>query len=228
MPSPNCALCGAPVRPPHHAPAPETAPDLDMRPGEPTRSTLPGWVATCPQCGACAPDLATLPAAARAIVSSPEYQHLAGPEEVVAFLRWAMICEGLGHREEAGEAKLQAAWAADDAADIAASKYRRDAVALWGEARDAPMALRIVDLLRRAGDFPAAAAAADRAAALTSEESALQVLAYQRRLIAARDMGRHLISSAVRPPAATPHVAHGRIAAGRTQPGFWKRLLGGA
>ena len=88
MPSPNCALCGAPVRPPHHAPAPETAPDLDMRPGEPTRSTLPGWVATCPQCGACAPDLATLPAAARAIVSSPEYQHLAGPEEVVVNTSW--------------------------------------------------------------------------------------------------------------------------------------------
>lgn len=227
MPGTNCALCGAPSRTPYRAPQPETAPDLDMRPGEPTRSTLQSWIATCPQCGACAPDLAALPATARATVSSAEYQHVPGPEEAQPFLRWALICRGLGNQEDAAEATLQAAWAADDAADIAAGPLRRDAVALWGDRQDAAGALRIVDVLRRAGDFAAASAAADRAAGLPMEETAEQVLEFERELIARRDMGRHLISSAIRPPAATPHVAHGRIAAGRTQPGFWKRLLGG-
>ena len=36
------------------------APDLDGRPGEPARSTLPRWVQVCPACNAAARDLSFL------------------------------------------------------------------------------------------------------------------------------------------------------------------------
>src|SRR5437763_563145 len=120
MPEPACGLCGAPAPPPFRAPPPELAPELDLRPGEPARSTLSRWVLTCRSCGACAPDLAVLPA---------------------------------------------------------------------------------------------------EAAATHADEGAEAILAFQRARIAARDAGRHLISSALRPPARTPHVAHGRA----VKPAFWSR-----
>ena len=55
-----CAVSGAVVRPVFRAPAPELAPDLDFRPGEPARSTLRRWITECSGCGAASPDLSTL------------------------------------------------------------------------------------------------------------------------------------------------------------------------
>ena len=63
-----CGVCGGPARPAFRAPQPEIAPDLDMRPGEPARSTLRDWVQVCPRCGAAAPDLSALPPTAHAVV----------------------------------------------------------------------------------------------------------------------------------------------------------------
>ena len=69
--SKTCGVCGTPSRAPFRAPQPELAPDMDMRPGEPARSTLVDWVQTCPKCGAAAPDLSTLPSTARAVALWP-------------------------------------------------------------------------------------------------------------------------------------------------------------
>jgi hypothetical protein len=180
------------------------APDLDGRPGEPARSTLRRWVLTCRSCGACAPDLAALPAAAAAILQDPLYKDQASPT-----LRWALICERLGDINEAAQAVLQAAWAADDAGEAAvAQAHRRRAAALWAGSHDTPTMLRRVDVLRRAGDFAAASQAL--AEVPTQDESHAAIIAYQRARIAAADAGAHLISSALRPPARTPHVAHGK------------------
>lgn len=220
--APACALCGTPCRAAFQAPPAETAPDLDLRPGEPTRSTLRKWVITCRGCGAAAPDLVRLPAAARAVVDSAAYRALQGPD--AAFLRWAMIAEAVDEPADAAQAVLEAAWAVDDAGgDAAALRVR--AAALWGEPATAQDALRLVDVLRRAGAFDRAA---QQAAALLAraglDETDAAVLRYQQGLIAAADTGRHLLSSALRPPAQRPHVTHGRDA--KAPRSFWQRLAG--
>lgn len=218
--APVCAVCGAPCRPPFRAPAAELAPDLDHRPGEPARSTLARWVATCRRCGASGPDLAALPAGADAVVRSDAYQGLRGPGPAMPFLRWAAICEGVGDVPAAAEATLHAAWALDDAGEDAAD-LRRRAVQLF-EAADTEDGLRLIDMLRRAGDFAAATAWSDRLDRKSLDENSAAILAFQHARIAAGDTGRHMISSALRPPARRPHVTHGREPA----TGFWGRLFG--
>lgn len=211
-----CGVCGAPVRPPFQAPPAELAPDLDMRPGEPTRSTLARWVAVCRQCGAAAPDLPALPAGARAVVEGPGYRTLAGP--AAPFLRYAMLC---GAAERPG-VLLQAAWALDDAG-LDAAPVRREAAAGLAAAGTMQDALCAVDVWRRAGDMDAAAAEAARLLGRAGlDETDRLVLVYQQGLVAAGDTGRHLLSSALRPPAQRPHVTHGREGRG----GFWRRLAG--
>jgi hypothetical protein len=213
-----CGVCGGPVGPPFRPPPPELAPDLDLRPGEPARSTLPRWVSTCPHCHAAAPDLTALVPQLRAIVDGETYRNLATtcPPYALPFLRWAALCP-------APEPWLHAAWSADDAADTAnAIIWRHAAAAAWGESDDPANALPLLDILRRAGDFAAAAACAERLAAARLDESAAAILAFQCSRLAAGDTGRHLISSALRPPASKPHVAHTQPRKSR----FWARLFG--
>jgi hypothetical protein len=139
-------------------------------------------------------------------------------------LRWACICEALGSRAEAAEAVLQAAWALDDAGQDA-SDLRRRAISLWGEPASTDDALRLLDMQRRAGDFAAAQARADALDGAAGDENTAAILAFQRARIAEGDAGRHMISSALRPPARRPHVTHGTQAAATG--GFWRRLFGG-
>ena len=224
---PACAVCGTPARPPFRAPSAELAPDLDLRPGEPTRSTLLNWIATCRRCGASAPDLSAMPNGAGDFVRSAGYKTLRTTGPAMPALRWAYLCEHLGRRAEAAEATLQAAWALDDAGQDAA-EVRRRAVALWGEPQGTEDTLRLVDVLRRAGDFAAAEARAATLDDAAQDENTAAILAFQRARIAEGDTGRHMISSALRPPARRPHVTHGQDrAAGQGQgSSFWGRLFG--
>ena len=213
-----CGVCGIPAPPPFRAPPPELAPDLDLRPGEPTRSTLARWLQTCGGCGAVAPDLAMLTNAAGETVRSDDYRALrAEPPEALPALRWAMLCS----QAERAEALLQGAWAADDAGVDAAS-LRVRAANEWGEPTSIESALRLIDVLRRARQFAAAEARASDLAARPRDENSERILAYQRARIASGDAGRHMISSALRPPASMPHVAHGK----RASRGFWARMMG--
>jgi hypothetical protein len=217
----RCALCGGVARAPFRATqAPEIAPDLDMRPGEPVRSSLRDWLQACGSCGAAAPDLSVLPAVAKPVVQSAAYRALSqeAAEDILLFRRWAMICEAMGDRAAAAEALLQAAWAADDGADmVAAAKLRRDVAALWGDQPDPATALRLLDVLRRAGDFSAVEALG---AALVADGGldgfAASVVAFQRARAAARDIGRHLLTSAV-----PDHALPGDW----PKPGFWAWLF---
>jgi hypothetical protein len=196
-----------------------------MRPGEPTRSTLVQWVQVCRGCGACAPDLARLPAAAKMVVDSNQYRAVPKRAEQ-PFLRWAMIAGAIGEPSEAGQATLEAAWILDDAGRDAA-ELRRLAASLFADAPTLQDALRLVDVLRRAGEFDAAQARiADLLARRGLDESSAAILAYQQDLIAARDLDRHLLSSALRPPSQRPHVTHGRDLGTATKKGFWQRLTG--
>ena len=54
----RCGVCGTESRhPPFRPPPPEQAPDLDLRPGEPVRSSMARWLQQCPACGYAAPDI---------------------------------------------------------------------------------------------------------------------------------------------------------------------------
>ena len=225
MTEPACSLCGVACRAAFQPPPAETAPDLDLRPGEPTRSTLRKWLVTCRGCGATAPDLVRLPAAARAVVEGAAYRALRGADG--AFLRWAMIAEAVDGPAEAAQAVLEAAWMEDDAGRDATA-LRRRAASLWGEPATMQDALRLVDVLRRGGAFEAAGV---RVSALLArpglDETDAAVLRYQQGLIAAGDTARHLLSSALRPPAQRPHVTHGKAPGKAPIRGFWQRLSGG-
>lgn len=224
MSEPVCGACGGAVRPAFRAPAPEIAPDLDMRPGEPTRSTLRDWIQECPSCGAAAPDLSALSSTARAVVESDEYRMLSTAvlEETLPFRRWALICERTGDRPQQAEALLQAAWAADDAAAMTEpARLRAEVATLWDGTNDVELGLRRLDVLRRAGLFEAAEAWAAVMSERGPDELAGAIIAFQRGRVASRDIGRHLISSALPPPAHAPHVSHAK----RATTGFWSRLL---
>ena len=209
----NCALCGTPAPAPFRAPPQEGSPDLDGRPGEPTRSTLRKWLVCCPQCRAFAPDVSALPASAMGIVHSDEYRRLKTP-----FLRWAALVAGTA---EEATALLQAAWDADDDGQDA-KDLRRRAAAAWPAPTDLEAALRLADVQRRAGLLEAAS---DTLATLAPhlDDAAGRIAAFERARIEAADTGRHLLSSALRPPARTPHVAHGKP----TRGAFWSNLFGG-
>ena len=224
MSEPKCGVCGTPARPAFRAPQPEIAPDLDMRPGEPARSSLRDWVQICPSCGAAAPDLTALPSTARAVVESDEYRMLstAALEETLPFRRWALICERTGDRPQQAEALLQAAWAAEDVAAMSEpARLRSEVAALWDDTNDVELGLRRLDVLRRAGQFDAAESWATVLSERGADELAGAIITFQQARIAARDVGRHLISSALPPPAYAPHVSQGK----RATTGFWSRLL---
>ncbi len=209
--TPACAICGTRCRPPFRTPTAELAPDLDGRPGEPARSSLERWIALCPTCGAAAPDLAALPAEAARIVRSDDYA--AEPDR---FLRWSRIAAALGDAEAAAEAILQAAWLREDNGEDAADLRRRAAAHWPGDP------LRRIDILRRAGAMGEADALA---AALDGlHEDQRRIVAFQRERIAAGDAARHSISSALRPPARSPHVTHVQKPVGK--PGLLSRLFG--
>jgi hypothetical protein len=191
-----------------------------MRPGEPVRSTLADWLQACGTCHAAAPDLSTLPAAAKPVVESPAYRALSleAAEATLLFRRWAMICLATGDREAAAEATLQAAWAADDAAGMAeAARLRREVAALWADPPDLLTALRLLDVLRRAGEFDSVETSGTQTAAGELDEFAAAVVAFQRARAAARDVGRHLLSSAM-PDHALPDDL--------PKPKFWTQLFG--
>ena len=213
-----CGVCGRESRqPPFRPPPPEQAPDLDLRPGEPVRSTMARWLQQCPHCGYAAPSIARAhPAAAAAVTAAPFralIQDASHPPLARRFLAWGHVLEETGALHAAAEATLQAAWVADDAGkpDLARA-WRQEAVALWrsGPPLDPEQTVRVVDALRRAEAWEDAEATAGELASLSPPEAVAQVIALERRLVAARDSGRHTVASALPPPARRPHAAQQR------------------
>ena len=214
----RCAVCGTPAPEEFRPPRAVQAPDLDGRPGEPARSTLARWVATCHTCGASAPDLSALPAGTAKIIAGEDYLALRQPGPAMAHLRWARLAEAAGQRRHAAEALLAAAWATEDS-DLPSGDLRRRAALLFAPPDDDAGLLRLIDILRRAGAFEEAASLAG--SAKPQDETGAAILAFERARIGARDPGRHQISAALPPPAHRPHVSHGKTPA----PGFLKNLF---
>ena len=216
---PRCAVCGTGSRqPPFRPDPPEQAPDLDLRPGEPVRSTMARWLQQCPNCGYAAPNITRAhPAAAQAVAAAHFRALLAEtthPPLARRFLAWALVLEETGALHAAAEATLQAAWVADDLGrDDLARQFRLDAVALWrgGPPLDAEQNVRVIDALRRAEAWDDAAASADTLRRSEPPEEVLQVVGLEQKLIAAHDAGRHTVASALPPPSRRPHASHHRV-----------------
>jgi hypothetical protein len=226
----RCGVCGTESRHPAFRPAPpEQAPDLDLRPGEPVRSTMARWLQQCPGCGYAAPDITRAhPAAADAVRAAPFRALLAEsgtPPLARRFLAWALVLEETGALHASAEATLHAAWVADDLErPELARAWRLDAVALWrsGPPLDPEQTVRVIDALRRAEAWGDALTSAETLALTEPPEVVAQVLALERRLIQAQDTGRHTLATALPPPSRRPHVTHQRIEA--RGEGLWARV----
>lgn len=212
----SCAVCGRESQQRRlRAVSQNGPPDLDLRPAEMARSTMQHWLQQCPACGYVAPRIDEAEPQAAAIVQAGPYRALLAetsfPPLARRFLCRAMLLEEMGDLHGAAEATLQAAWVADDARkpDLARA-WRLDAVALFRQGPPPPLEqrVRIVDILRRAGDFGGAAAQAGELERAGLPDPVDRVLAFERRLIAAGDVRAYTVASALPPPAARPHVTH--------------------
>jgi hypothetical protein len=203
----TCSLCGEQSQ---HMELGSTnafgACDLDTRPPPMQRYTMDTWVQRCPHCGLCARDLEAGAAEDREAIQSPAYlAKLANtdlPELATRFICQAHLEHARGQTRDAGWTLITAAWVCDDAAeqDSAATggarRCREFAIELLEAALGEPgfedrqaglTQLVLVDLARRAERFEQATKFLDQAAALTTEETLVSMVALQRSLIAERD-----------------------------------------
>jgi hypothetical protein len=226
-----CAVCGQKSRQVRAANlAPEGPPDLDLRPAAAARAAMPAWLQQCPTCFYAAPRLDRAGAAERTVVKGANYRALLAedgyPPLARRFLARAMLHEEQGDLHGAAEHTLHAAWVADDfdQAELAAL-WRQESVALFraGPELSLEQRLRIVDILRRAEDFPGALEEAESMAGAPMSEPMARVLAFERRLIRAGDAASHTVAAALPPPAARPHAAMRGTA---PTPSLFARLLG--
>ena len=189
-------------------------PDLDLRPGEMARSTLPYQVAECKKCHYCAPDIAAKPkseAAKKAIAQPMPGDGLADRFARAGEIIRAEAEANSGDAEKtamrylhSGMFFLRAAWACDDDGKQAeAVKYRRlsateleKTLALCDKARSVgewrtAILLVLSDACRRAGDFERAEKAAKQVPSDRKQERA--IADFQLELCRKKDTGRHTL-----------------------------------
>lgn len=176
-------------------------PDLDTRPGEMMRSTLPYWVQECPDCGYCAPDISAGPLIAADVIESEPYlaqkRDKRYPELANSFLCWALIQEQDEDYSGAGWAAVHAAWACDDEPMAEAAVHcRRKALVLFQQAETfargpgAEEAI-IADLLRRSHQFDQVAAVCRAGLAKDPPKQIAALLQLQQKLARQEDAGSH-------------------------------------
>jgi len=185
------------------------SPDLDLRPPEMERSTMPFWIQCCPRCGYCAPDIGKgLPIAAQLIKSDlyvKQQRDTIYPELANRFLCRALIAAATEDYHAAGWAAVRAAWACDDADQQVAAVCRRKAIALFTRVR-ADGNVRIdstgtdeallADLLRRSGQFEAVDAICREGLAKGLDGVIGKVLRFQQTLARNRDTACYTIATA--------------------------------
>ena len=187
------------------------APDLDTRPPEMARSTLPFYVQCCPSCGYCARDLYdTLASGVEDVLHSSEYEDLLKlcdlPLLAREFLCLSLIYAHMSKFNGAGWACLRSAWVCDDHQDVeGAVGSRLRALAFFDRAAEEGLrymtnaleedVLRI-DLLRRAEQFDAALELCQRVQESAPAGLIGEIVAFQRHLITQRDTAAHTIEEA--------------------------------
>jgi ribosomal protein L32 len=185
------------------------SPDLDLRPPEMQRSTMPAWLQECPNCGFISADLSQTERRAREIVASEGFAACERGVRAGTFagrcLKRLFLDEQLGLTEKAAKHALWAAWAADDQQQLAvAAAYRSKASDLFLATATAKvcepsealvMKTRTVDVLRRAGRWEDAVKLADELLGTENlDERIRSVLAFGRRLAQACDNARYTVA----------------------------------
>lgn len=186
--------------------------DLDTRPAEMQRSTMPYWVQRCPHCGYCMENVETEASEAiKKLVGGKGYKDILQNERLPE-LSNVFHCNALIHTkkrnlEAAFWSYLHAAWTCDDESINEGGKlFRKKAIeTLEKESRkiiqvsEDPYVQETirVDLYRRVGEFESA----DRVAASVLENELddllRTILDYERWLIAKGDDAGHNVQEAV-------------------------------
>ncbi len=147
------------------------ASDLDLRPPEMKRSTMPLWVEECPFCGYVSSDISKLPVDASEVskvidfISRESFQRtekkVFASELACKFYKQYMLSREFGDNEKSFYALLHAAWACDDKNDkenaILCRKIALEFLEnlILNDKDNENLRLQKADLLRRSGDFDA-------------------------------------------------------------------------
>jgi hypothetical protein len=204
----RCAVCGSDndvLDEPQVAQSSEP-PDLDTRPGEPLRSTLPSWVQCCTSCGYCAGDISVAHTRAREIVESENYQQAfhdpSVPSKAREFLAYAYLLDRIREHADAGWSALHAAWVCDDLSHYdAACRCREQAIEYWKHGKhlgqafsdDFPSEYALVaDVHRRMAQFELALLTCSEALDIEDLPPVIEhVLRRQKTLIEQKDTSAH-------------------------------------
>ena len=213
----HCALCGCENEVADEPQLqPTEPPDLDTRPGEPLRSTLPFWVQCCSACGYCAGDITVAHPRAAEVVRSDTYQHALQdpslPLKARHFLAYACLLERLREFGDAGWSALHAAWMCDDAGHTdGACRCREQAIEYWKRGKHAGQAFSddfaseyalVADLHRRMAQFELALVTCSEALDMEDVPPVIEhVLRRQKALIERKDTSAHSLRELV--PAAS-------------------------
>lgn len=139
-------------------------PDLDLRPAEMKRSTMPFWVQKCPSCGYVASQISDPTPVAEEWLKTEKYTTCNGisfsSDLAKEFYQQFMIASQSKDTKTAFFALLHAAWACDDREDEENAKHCRQTACLLAEKllsserkKDENLSLIRADLLRRTGQF---------------------------------------------------------------------------
>ena len=137
------------------------APDMDLRPPAPHRSTMEYWVMECPECHYCNGSIDIPLKADKSYLDSDEYKTLDGLKTenplVSKFVRKAIVCMKNKDYKEAVQSYLYGAWVCDDNRNIETGlECRKKALNIMEYSTildDDNFLLLRADLLRRTGQF---------------------------------------------------------------------------
>ena len=207
----KCAVCGCESRQSEIMSTNAMgSPDLDLRPPEMERSTMPYWVQRCPECGYCNDSLEDKTSVDKEYLSSKEYTELFAKIEddslAASFIRQARIAEKTKDFSAAMLAYIHAAWDCDDAKNTQGAKQCRllalkilnanyNAIVKSADA-DSVACLK-TDLLRRASSFEEAIETAQNRLPKVKQNIIKQILAFQIEKCKAKDAKVYRIADAV-------------------------------
>ena len=170
------------------------ASDLDMRPPEMKRGTMPYWVQECPQCGYVSEHISDKTEAPDELFLSDDYLFYGGvpfvSELAKKFYRLYLVRRAEGKAERAFWFALYAAWASDDSYDrevaVACRRLALEQLEIVLErSPNESFKLARLDLLRRVREFDAVV---NYAAAFRSDNPfCMKVAAFQSELAKRQD-----------------------------------------
>ncbi len=186
-------------------------PDLDTRPPEMLRSTIPMWVQRCPFCGYCAAHInREQPDKSFPVLGTDNYfrqlNRIDLPKLANSLLCKLLIEESMEQYVAAGWTCVHAAWVCDDEnVNTGARESRMKAVNLFLKVRKKGQRFSegagveeaiMADLLRRAGQFGPAFTICEEGLKKKPNDTIVSYLEFQRVLVKNSDLSCHTVKEA--------------------------------